>query len=196
MSDNVKLLCPRGKTYYGGQATPPATITKIKNLLGQTGRFKDTDPVAANRANSSSAVLTGMWCYAIFVKNTTGATLTPGLPVKWKAGAIGSEIAVVTTDKDPLAGIVDDHLPIGSGCPADDCCWVFFKGPQLCDGDAGLTAGQTVYVNETSSVIQVEDLAAGDDTADIKAMVGVTLEALDATATNKVRVLLDIRTGY
>jgi len=210
MSDNAKTLVPRGKTYYAG-GTASATQGKTKGLLGQTARFKDTDPGynaardSRSTYNPSHPTLSGMWCHAVFVKNTSGTTLRAGQPVIWKAGQYGLEVDDGVAAKDEIAGFVDDHI-VGNVAD-DDCFWCFYKGPQyvvvadgatIAEGDALHTAA-VADSSDLDGVLTVDETGTQDDGTIMglaRAEVGIAAEAKVASSgVLKIRALLDVKNG-
>jgi len=208
MSDNVKTLCPRGSTYYAG-GTAPTSQGKTKGLLGQTARFKDSDP-GFNTArdsrsvyNPSAPTLSGMWSHAVFVKNTSSTTLRAGQPVVWKAGQYGLEVDDGVAAKDEIAGFVDDHI-IGTVAD-DDCFWCFYKGPQyvvVADG-ATIAEGAALHTAavdnsaDLDGVLAVSEAGTQDDGTIMglaRAEVGIAAEAA-SSGVLKIRVLLNVNNG-
>lgn len=124
MSDNVTGLPKRGYTYHGG--TPDA-IGKSIQIEGHPVSFMDEVPSgSAVRIKRSNGFV-----HAILVRNVSGAALTPGRAVTWKAGFRGKRVdGYVRLTNAEVAGIVDDQLP-AAGVANNDLFWLIVKGPAL-----------------------------------------------------------------
>ena len=143
-------------------------------ILGVHKVFLDVDP--RNQPVASNETVE---CVA--VKNTSGGALLPKTLVKFKAGAILTEVDGGADDASVRVGVVDEYLP-AAGVPVDEVFWVVVKGPTtiLKTTGAAITAGAKVSAATAA--------APGKILAGSTAPVGFAIAAAGSSDT-EVRVL-------
>lgn len=144
------------------------------HLLGVHKVFLDADP-RNQPVNSNETV------ECVAVRNTSGGALLPKTLVKFKAGAVLTEIDGSANDSSVRVGVVDEYLP-AAGVPVNEVFWVVVKGPTTILKTTGvgndIEAGEAVSATATAGKI-----GPGATT-----QVGIAIEAATTTAT-EVRVL-------
>lgn len=173
--DTQVNLFPLGKTFYGPDATIPASGSwgTSVGLEGQIRKFKDMyTPTEAAAAKVPYGTLRSQnEVTAILVRNASAISLFPGLAVTWKSGYRGTQVdgysvvgqssaAAVAGEagRAKVAGIVDPHL---TKARAGDLFWLIVKGPCLCKGNSVAAAPATVIGDYMAPLI-----ATGASTAD------------------------------
>lgn len=144
------------------------------HILGVHKVFLDVDP--RNQPVASNETVE---CVA--VKNTSGGALLPKTLVKFKAGAILTEVDGSADDASVRVGVVDEYLP-AAGVPVNEVFWVVVKGPTtiLKTTGAAISAGAMVSAAASAN--------AGRVLAGSTAPVGLAIAAA-ASAATEVRVL-------
>ena len=120
--DNANNIFIRGETLYKGDAIDTNDLAGI-NYEGTRKVFNFVN-VATPKAHPS-----GWEQRCIYVRNSSGITLLPGMHVTWTSGYRGKRVAgYLRTTGGECAGVVDDLLP-SSGVPANDMFWLVVGGP-------------------------------------------------------------------
>lgn len=130
--DTQTGLIERGATFYRPEDTIDTTTPNYGtsvDLEGMITKFPATNPTSSGKVSRFAAGSREVEC--ILVRNVSGIHLMPGLAVVWKTGKEGRRVDGYTSlTSQPVAGFVDDHLPI-SGVRNGDLFWLIVKGPVL-----------------------------------------------------------------
>jgi hypothetical protein len=153
---------------------PAATV------LGSQKVFADTDP----RTTNTGVMLSNRLVTCIAARNTSGAALTAGQVVKFKASAILEEVDGNAATATGLIGVVDEYLP-AAGCPVNDVCWIVVSGPTAIQTSATLAAGATITATAGK--------AAAGDPAKPAEVIGAVITV---PASGMVRAIVGIKNGH
>lgn len=165
---------PRGQTLGITNRPYEGSVGDGSHMLGTHKLFLDVDP--RNQPVASNETVE---CVA--VKNTSGGALLPKTLVKFKAGAILTEVDGSADDSSVRVGVVDEYLP-AAGVPVDEVFWVVVKGPTTILKTTGAAISAGAKVSAATSA------AAGKVLAGTTAPVGFAIAAA-ASADTEVRVL-------
>lgn len=146
------------------------------HLLGIHKVFLDANP-------RNQPVLSNETVECVAVRNTSGGALLPKTLVKFKSGAVLTEIDGSADDSSVRVGVVDEYLP-AAGVPVNEVFWVVVKGPTTILKTTGvgeaITAGEYVsaatsidagkVLDGTSAVVGISIDAAGDDATEVRVL--------------------------
>jgi len=163
-----------------GQTLGVKEAEQGKSVVGTQKAFTDTDP----RTNKGSVYLSNRPVTCIAARNTSGAAVTPGQVVKFKASAILEEVDGNAATATGLIGVVDEYLP-AAGCPNNDVCWIVVSGPTAIQTSATLAAG--------AAITATAGKAAAGDPAKPAEVIGA---AISAPASGMVRAIVGIQNGH
>jgi hypothetical protein len=158
-------------TYY------EATVGNGANLLGARKTFRDEDP-------KTGVIKSNHTVECIAVKNESGGALLPGEVVKFKAGAILSEVDAKAEAAAVLMGVVDEYLPT-AGVPDKEVFWLVVNGPST--------------VVKTATSVSAGAAYGPSSTAGSAAAVGSNAllgYAIETSATTSGRILVKTVAGY
>jgi len=114
----------RGDTFYGTTSTVPSTYTQSVEHEGVLKLFPNT------LSTAKTVRIDGQEVQAIFVRNSSGITLIPGLTVSWASGYRGRRVNGYTdSTAEEVAGVVDPFLSLTSGVRNGDMFWLIIGGP-------------------------------------------------------------------